>query len=210
MDDTLLKQARQLNLRNGGKACRLPPIILMTDDRRLPDPEPAIRALPIGSMVIFRHYDHTDRTRLAMQFHALCRQRSLVFLVADDLHLALRLGADGIHLPEYHIGKNPGIYARIPVDMLVTSACHGHETLRRLCLLPERFRPDGVLISPVFPTASHPGAPTIGPDRFSTMAHICLNHGMAAIGLGGINAKNVGKLRASPIASLAGIGFSVA
>ena len=143
MDATLAKQARQLNLRNGGPDCPIPPIILMTDDKRMPDPIPAIIGLPRRSMVIFRHYglNPKDRAHLAYIVRRTCRQYGHLCLIADDLALALRLDADGIHLPEYHIEKRPHIYRQIPQDMFVTSACHSLQTLRKLALLAPDQRP---------------------------------------------------------------------
>lgn len=208
MDDTLLKQARQLNLRNGGKHCVIPPIVLMTDDVRLPDPDAAIKALPTDSMVVFRHYDHPERATLGARLRRLCRARGILFLVANDLSLALKLDADGIHLPEYRIHQTPQIYAQIPHDLIRTSACHQISMIRALQKLPKVSRPDGVFISPVFPTQSHPGANTLKLSEMLAMARLCNEAKMLAIGLGGITGKTAAKLRTSALASLAGIGFS--
>lgn len=208
MDDTLLKQARQLNLRNGGKHCVIPPIALMTDDVRLPDPETAIKALPADSMVVFRHYDHPERAILGARLRRLCRAKGILFLVANDLSLALKLDADGIHLPEYRIHQTPQIYAQIPHDLIRTSACHQINTIRALRQLPKATRPDGVFISPIFPTQSHPGAATLKQRDMLAMARLCKEAKMPPIGLGGITGKTAAKLRTSALASLAGIGFS--
>lgn len=210
MDDTLLKQARHLNLRNGGPTWAIPPIVLMTDDQRLPDPHPAIKLLTHDSMVVFRHYDHPDRVQLAQSLRRLCKARKIPFLVANDLALALRISADGIHLPEYRIRQSPGIYHQIAREMLVTSACHSLSTLRHFALLPPRYRPDGILISPLFATRSHPGAASLSPAQIRHMAMQCHQLGIVPIGLGGINRETCRFLRSSLLASLAGIGFSAA
>ncbi|WP_417827390.1 thiamine phosphate synthase [Thalassospira sp.] len=209
MDKTLLKQARNLNKRNGRNNCPIPPIVLMTDDKRLPDPEPAIRALPGDSMVIFRHYDHPMRAELGACLRTICRARGILFLVADDVSLALRLQADGLHFPEYRALSDPGIYRRIPDHLLRTSACHHGQTIRHLAQLPRQNRPDGVLISPVFATKSHPDSAYLGLQHLSKMSLLCHAHDMQPIALGGIDGRNVGTLRTCAIASVAGIGFSV-
>lgn len=208
MDDTLLKQARQLNLRNGGKHCLMPPIVLMTDDVRLPDPDAAIKALPNDSMVVFRHYDLPERAIVGGKLRRLCRARGILFLVANDLTLALKLDADGIHLPEYRIHQTPQIYTQIPHNLIRTSACHQINTIRALQQLPDLARPDGVFISPIFPTQSHPGANALKQSNMLAMARLCKEAEMSPIGLGGITAKTAAKLRTSALASLAGIGFS--
>ncbi|WP_296992538.1 thiamine phosphate synthase [Thalassospira sp. UBA1131] len=210
MDKTLLKQARRLNRRNGGPNCLIPPIVLMTDDQRLPDPEPALRALPSGSMVIFRHYDHPQRAKLGAKLRAICRARGILFLVANDVGLALRLDADGLHFPEYRALTDPGIYQRIPEHFMRTSACHALTTIQRIGLIPEAARPDGVLISPIFPTQSHPGANPMSPSDIRQISRMCHMLGITPIGLGGITAQTIKNLRTSALASIAGIGFSVA
>lgn len=209
MDDTLLKQARQLNLRNRLIGGPFPPIILLTDQSRQPDPLAAIARLPRNSMVIFRQYDHPGRAALAAKICAECHRLGHQILIANDLSLALKLGADGLHLPEYRILQKPAIFGHIPAGLIVTSACHSMASLRKLCLLPARFRPDGVLISPVFPTQSHPGAPNMAFGVVQRAARLSAQHNMTPIGLGGIDRNTIGKLRRSVLASVAGIGFSV-
>ena len=76
--------ARRLNLRDhdrGSDTCRLPPLIMMTDSNRVPDPLPAIAALPRDSAVILRHYDVPDRVSLARALAALCRRRHVRLLI---------------------------------------------------------------------------------------------------------------------------------
>ena len=210
MDKALLKQARRLNARNGGPNCPIPPVVLMTDDQRLPDPEAAIRNLPHDSMVIFRHYDHPKRAKLGAKLRAICRARGIPFLVANDVALALRLDADGLHFPEYRALADLGIYRRIPQGFLRTSACHSAQTLRQLTLLPKHIRPDGVMISPIFTTQSHPGANPMSLADLGQLTRLCQRAGMTPIGLGGITTQTIKNLRASALASVAGIGFSVA
>ena len=210
MDTRLAKQARQLNMRNGGPNCPIPPIVLMTDDQRLPNPRPAIAGLPRRSIVIFRHYGlgTADRAKLAYNVRRLCRKHDHLCLIANDLALALKLDADGVHFPEYRIQKTPHIFGQVPDGMLVTSACHSIKTLRRLSMLAPWQLPNGVLISPVFPTQSHPGQPGMSFQLFLQCAALCQSIGLAPIALGGIKTNNVENLQRSALASLAGIGFS--
>jgi len=63
--------------------------------------------------VIFRHYGHKDRAMLATRLAALCRRRRLVFCVAGDWRLAARVGAAGLHLPEYLARQGAAAGARL-------------------------------------------------------------------------------------------------
>ncbi|MBE0530944.1 MAG: hypothetical protein IH626_08955, partial [Rhodospirillales bacterium] len=66
MRANLAEQRRLLNLHDplpgtGREAAhRLPLLILVTDEARLPDPAAAIRRLPPGAAVILRHYGAPD------------------------------------------------------------------------------------------------------------------------------------------------------
>lgn len=174
-------------------AAALPPLILMTDDERLPDPVAAVRALPRGSMVIVRSRQPAQRVVLAKALLPLARHRDLMLLVAGDAPLALSLGADGVHLPEARIGEAAGVKARHP--MLVTASAHSLAALRRAAFV------DALLLSPVFPTASHPGRVALGPLRANLLARLAPRPVYA---LGGVTAQNAARL--SGFAGIAAIG----
>ena len=148
---------------------KLPETFLMTDDVRHPDPAPAIACLPAGSAVIFRHYGTTDRERLAQTLARLCRSRDILFLVAADARLARTVNADGLHLPETLAFSGPQTWRLWrKSNWLVTAAAHSPAALERA----GRAGADAALLSPVFPTQSHPGAPPIGPLRFAAWTRL--------------------------------------
>lgn len=160
----------------------------MTDDTRLADPLAAARTLPTGSMVVVRtRGDPEPLTR------ALLKLRRVTVIVAGDPLLAVRLGAHGVHLPEARASEASHWRARFP-HLLITTAAH---SLRALML----SRGDMALLSPVYPTKSHPGRAALSPVRANTIAR---QSGKRVIALGGIDAANVARL--SGFAGIAAIG----
>lgn len=151
----------------------LPALWLFTDWARAPDPLPAIAKLPAGLCgVVFRHDAAPDRAVLMQQVARMCRARRTVLVVAGDPRWAAAAGA-GVHL------RNGWRHAlRLPAARLVTSSAHDRISLLRAV----RAGADAVFLSPLFPTASHPLAPALGPLRWSHAAR--WHRGMTAPGQG--------------------------
>jgi thiamine-phosphate pyrophosphorylase len=164
----------------------IPPLVLMTDQARVPDPLAAARRLPPGSAVILRDRDDPARRATGERLARIARRRGLLLLVAGDAELAEHLKADGVHLPEAELHRAPTIRRRHG-RWLMLGAAHSAWALRRAASLGVH----AALLSPVFPTRSHPGAPTLGPLRFAALLR-CAR--VPVIALGGIDAKTARRL----------------
>ncbi|MGE5517719.1 MAG: thiamine phosphate synthase [Bacteroidota bacterium] len=183
---------------------RLPRLILVTDEVRLADPLPAMRRLPPGAGVLLRHYGVAGRPALARQLAQVARRRRLVLLVAGaDWRLAAAVGAAGVHLPEALARQlaDPGLRLWQRRGHVLSIACHDRVALARA----RAQGADAAVLSPVFPTASHPGAPVLGAIRFALWAG---GAGLPVVALGGVNRHTAKALRHA--AGMAAIGgFSV-
>lgn len=175
-------------------AAHLPRLILMTDRRRLPDPLPRLGCLPRASAVIVREIDPARRRLLVQRLRRPCRRLRLRLLVAADERLAAT--ADGLHLPEAMVRRG---WRRRRRHCLVTAAAHSPAAVRRAAMRGV----DAVLLAPVFPTASHPGAASLGPLRFTRMVRASP---LPVYALGGIDAVTARRLLASGAAGFAAIG----
>ncbi len=168
-------------------------LILMTDDAR--PPLAAAKTLPCGSWVILRARDDTRRAQLASELGPIARARGLALLIANDGALAARIGADGIHLSEARARDAAHWRTRHP-DWLITAAAHSLHA----CV---HTRDAGaVLLSPIFATSSHPGAPALGAIRARLIA---LASPVPVYALGGIDAGSVRKLSGARLSGIAAI-----
>jgi thiamine-phosphate pyrophosphorylase len=161
----------------------------------------------VAFAVIVRDSDAGKRAALAAKLAPVCRARHILLLIANDPALASRVRADGVHLSEAALARRAvGAGAMRPRRSrgLVTAAAHSFPALLRA----DRRGVDAVLLSPVFPTLSHPGARTIGALRFAALVHALRCHGGSAqvMALGGVNAKNAARLVRAGAAGLAAIG----
>lgn len=208
MAKTLADAAHKLNSHNArrGAEMAVPHLVLVIDARQT-DPVALAMGLPRGAAVLLRPYAVADAVVLGQRLGAVCRRRGLVFLISGDVSLAVKLKADGLHLPEgqgrhgllsralrWHRAK-PGRY--------LSMACHGQAALTRAARLGADFG----LVSPVFATRSHPGAPTLGSIRLSRLIAVA---DVPVLALGGVTPLTARQLIHTRVCGLAAIdGFSI-
>ena len=138
-----------------------PPLWLFTDEGRTPDPLAIISRLPVGLCgVLFRHDSHPDRARLAKAAARICRARRLTLIIAGDARLAAALGA-GLHLRGGAAAHNAG-----GKPILRSASAHNAAQIAKA----RRAGVALIFISPVFPTATHPGAPGLGVSGWLKLA----------------------------------------
>ena len=119
---------------------------LMTDERMGDGIWAALRRLPPGSGVVFRHYatPHSERRALLRRVKRVAQARGLVVVVAG----AGMPNADGAH-------------GRALTKGLRTWPVH----TRAQAVAGRRAGADALFISPVYATRSHKGVKGIGPAR---------------------------------------------
>lgn len=161
----------------------LPCLWLLSDARNDAALEQALLRLPRGSGFVFRHYHlpaGERRTRFA-QLLRLARARGHVVLLAGTAAAARRWGADGSYGPA-------GTLATV----------HDLRELARA----NRSQAAAVLLSPVFPTRSHPGAAALGPLKFRLLAR---RSRLPVVALGGMSRATARRLGWSRWAAIDGL-----
>ena len=151
----------------------LPQIWLLSDARNDAVLERALRHLPRGSGFVFRHYHLPEAERRARfrRLARIARGRGIAVILAGSAALARRWGAAGSY----------GAHR----DACLATA-HSLRELR------QARRARAVLLSPVFPTRSHPGGKVLGPLRFRLLAR---RAPVPVIALGGLNPRSARRLR---------------
>lgn len=117
-------------------------------------------------------YRHAEALRDA------ARARGAFFAVAARAELARELGADALHLGD---GAPPP--ATEAWDGPLTVAAHDAAGLERAGRMGARF----ALLSPLFPTGTHPEASPLGPERFRSLA---ARSPVPVLALGGLTPEN--------------------
>ena len=145
--------------------------------------EDALARLPRGSGFIYRHYHLSPEERIGRfgRLQRIVRQRSHLLILADSALTAREWGADGIYGPPLSLVPRRA-------DMLMLATAHNMAEIAAA----NHARADAVLLSPVFATASHPGAPALGPLRFRALAR---HAQMPVIALGGMTQNRADRLQ---------------
>ncbi len=165
------------------RAKTLPALWLISDARNDAGLEDALARLPRGSGLIYRHYHLEGPERLA-RFRALrriARARGHTVVLADSALTAREWGADGIY------GAPRALWPR-RAGLIHLATAHDMAELG----LAARLGADAALLSPVFPTRSHPGGAVLGGVRFRLLAR---QSGLPVIALGGMSAAKARALR---------------
>lgn len=152
----------------------LPALWLLSDKRNDAVLETALDRLPRGSGFIYRHYHLPPEMRLA-RFATLAqraRRHDHTIVLADSALTAREWGAHGIYGPPRALAPRR--------DLLLLATAHSLAEIGQA----NRSGADAVLLSPVFPTRSHPGSRGLGPIRFHELA---AHAQMPVIALGGMN-----------------------
>lgn len=161
---------------------KLPDLWLVSDARNDAVLERVLAGLPRGSGVIFRHY-HLAGPRRRARFEELrgaAHRRGHLIALSGTARQARAWRADAVY------GDPRGLASGPAIPRLATA-----HSLREIAAAG-RARADAVLLSPVFPTRSHPGAEPLGPVRFRLMAAL---GGIPAVALGGMNGRRAGRLK---------------
>ncbi|OWK29157.1 thiamine phosphate synthase [Sphingomonas mucosissima] len=147
----------------------VPTLWLMTDERMGDDLWRAVRRLPRGAGIVFRHHatPQAERRRLFARLLRVARARGLVLVRAGDARMAGEMGV--------HRGLSAG---------LVTWPVHD----RREAQSARRAGAGAAFVSPVFATRSHPGASSLGARGAARLARTLP---MARIALGGMDARRL-------------------
>ncbi|KWV95186.1 thiamine monophosphate synthase [Erythrobacter sp. AP23] len=166
----------------------LPLLWLLSDARNDALLETALRALPEGSGFVFRHY-HLDPEARRARFEELATTahslgHTVILSGVEDW------GADGHYGPPERLG--PGLR--------LATAHDGDEMHAAL-----EANPDAIFLSPVFPTASHPGAATLGVERFHALAR---QSRVPVIALGGMTHERARELDWPRWGAIDGLGSS--
>ena len=163
----------------------LPRVWMLTDERQGDVPERIAARLPRHVGVVVRHYSLSLAERIALARRVARTGRFTAF--AGSIAEAQRARAHGVYGRSAKRSPLPRLY---PVHS------------RAEIVAAERAGAALMLLSPVFPTRSHRGAPALGAVRFGLLARQTRTAVVALGGMDARQAKRLGKLGAQGWAAI--------
>ncbi|MDQ6989886.1 MAG: thiamine phosphate synthase [Mariprofundaceae bacterium] len=145
-----------------------------------------------------KHLDSAKLLALAASLRVLTQQYQAKLMIHSQADIAQAVVADGVHVDSTSIAEIPKIKAWVQHDILVSASCHNEKELQ----YAQDMGADFAFLSPVFPTQSHPGAPSLGVATFLSLSQ---QVDMQVIALGGIDAHNQAQLQGAGLATMGGI-----
>jgi len=130
----------------------------------------------------------------AAEIGALCRVRGVPFIVNDNMDIALRTGADGVHVGQSDMEAG-SVRAMLGAGRILGVSAQTVEQ----AVLAEKRGADYLGVGAVFPTGTKTDASEVSYD---TLKAICTAVTIPVVAIGGINAGNAARLAGSGICGI--------
>ncbi|MDX8392912.1 MAG: thiamine phosphate synthase [Mariprofundaceae bacterium] len=180
----------------------LPHLLLITDHAHFTGEiffAKAEAALKGGVDAVLAREKQMDSARLlafCTRLRHLTRQYHARLWVHTQADIAIAVGADGVHVAQSDIGEIPLMRQWLNhTEMSISASCHDADALNTAAAAGADF----AMLSPVFPTASHPGAPHLGAANFHELAE---KSSLPVLALGGITAENRKEISGYSVATI--------
>ena len=149
-----------------------------------------------ATMIQIREKDLNEKDFLleAEELLALCRSYNVPFIVNDNVELAVKIGADGVHVGQSDMNARD-VRALIGNDKILGVSTQTVEQ----ALFAQECGADYLGVGAVFPTGSKDDAEVL--DR-KTLIDICKAVSIPVVAIGGITKDNVRELKGTGIAGI--------
>lgn len=145
--------------------------------------------------IIYRNYQNKPKNNEIKEFHNFCKKNQIKFLISNYLDIALKLNLDGFYIPSF----NKTIYLKKKIfskNFLLVGSAHNVREIK----IKENQRVKLIFLSPIFKTKKNNNFLNI--IKFNNLSQISKK---PIIALGGINTKNVKKLKMTRSFGFSGI-----
>ncbi len=142
-----------------------------------------------------KHLNKEEFLQEALEIKTLCAEYRVPFVVNDDVDIALKIDADGVHVGQSDMQAGD-VRAQLGPDKIIGVSARTVEQ----ALLAEKNGADYLGVGAVFATSSKEDAVEVGPE---VLKAICSAVSIPVVAIGGITRDNVRQLKGSGISGIA-------
>ena len=148
-----------------------------------------------GVTIIFRNYKHKIDQNLIIKIKNYCKKRGNIFLLSNNIKLAIRLDLDGAYIPSFNKDKKHLSYS-FKKNFIILGSAHNVYEIRT----KELQNIKAICISSIFKKNKN----YLGVYKFKLLSLLTKR---PLIALGGISDTNLKKLSLTRCSGFAGISF---
>jgi len=148
-----------------------------------------------GVTIIFRNYKHKIDQNLIIKIKNYCKKRGNIFLLSNNIKLAIRLDLDGAYIPSFNKDKKHLSYS-FKKNFIILGSAHNVYEIRT----KELQNIKAICISSIFKKNKN----YLGVYKFKLLSLLTER---PLIALGGISDTNLKKLSLTRCSGFAGISF---
>ena len=146
--------------------------------------------------VIYRNYNHPKREAELIKIAKACKKNRFFLFVSNDIKLALKVKADGIYIPSFN--KTKKFFNLENKKLIILGSSHNQKEIKEK--ISQKCQ--GIFLSPIFYVKKSKNF--IGIYKFNNLS---LFNKINIFALGGINEKNIKKLKLMRIKGFGGISM---
>ena len=147
--------------------------------------------------IIFRNYKQENNKYIILKIKHFCKSNNRRFYLANNIKLAINLDLDGAYIPSFVKKQDIQNYS-LRKEFLIMGSAHNVYQIRQ----KEKQSVEILFLSPLFKTKKYKGG--LGIIKFNLLSRLTKKK---IIALGGINKKNINKLKLTNTYGFSGISY---
>jgi len=148
-----------------------------------------------GVAVIFRDYKNKINETLICKIKEYCKKKGVKFFLSNNIKVSIKLNLDGVYLPSFNSNMTIMNFS-LKKNFIVLGSAHNVKEIR----IKENQKVDLIFLSSIFKKKDT----YLGFEKFQKLSKMTK---IKIIALGGINKKNINRLKLLNLFGFAGISY---
>ena len=150
-----------------------------------------------NTAIIYRNYSKKTEKKEILKLKYYCKKKGLKFLLSNNIKLSLKLDLDGAYLPSFNKNTQHLNY-NFKSNFLIIGSAHNLKEIR----IKEKQKVNCIFLSPIFYIKK--SKKSLGIQKFNFLSNYTQKK---IICLGGLNKKNIKKIKLLNIYGIASISL---